>query len=187
MNRKQEIYLEAARLFRKRGYVATSMNEIADAVGIKAASIYNHFGSKQEILKDLLLEIAQLFSKGMLEVSTSTLNPIEKLESLISLHVRLSVERTNQIAMIVSEWIHLDTESMAAYITMRDEYEDTIKQILVEGKKAGHFKDLDIEIILFSTLSTLRWLYSWYGKNRDYNTIELERQLKSCLLKGIIA
>ncbi|MFT4973632.1 MAG: AcrR family transcriptional regulator, partial [Saprospiraceae bacterium] len=63
-SRKEEIKSAAARLFRKKGYSATSMRDIATAVGIKAASIYNHFKGKQELLQMLLMNIAYLFEKG---------------------------------------------------------------------------------------------------------------------------
>ena len=46
---RERILLEAARLFRHHGYAATTLREVADASGIKAGSIYYHFGSKDEI------------------------------------------------------------------------------------------------------------------------------------------
>jgi len=57
--------------------------------------------------------------------------------------------------------------------------------IIDQGKQEGLYSDIDTDIILFSILSTLRTLYSWYSKNKDYNTIELESQVLRCLLQGI--
>ena len=77
--RREEIKNAAARLFRKRGYKATSMRDIAEAVGIKAASIYNHIKSKQELLSDLLMEIAIIFTKEMEMIQNTSLDANQKL------------------------------------------------------------------------------------------------------------
>ena len=188
-SRKEHIYRVAARLFRKQGYVATSMRIIADEVGIQAPSIYNHVKSKQELLYDLLLKIATAFTAGMEQINTSSLDTQGKLERLVGLHVRLTIEYTDSVALIAGEWQHLvDTEThsyRSDYLVLRDQYEAAFRQIIEEGKAQGVIHDVDTEIILFSILSTLRWLYSWYSRNRDFNPIELERQIAICLLDGI--
>jgi|AntRauTorckE5430_2_1112549.scaffolds.fasta_scaffold01971_5 AcrR family transcriptional regulator len=186
-SRKEEIKSCAARLFRKKGFKATSMRDIAEAVGIKAASIYNHIQSKQELLGELLLEIAKIFTKEMADIQTAQLNTQQKLERLIALHVRLTVEHTDAIALISGEWVHLDEPLKQEYLILRDDYESHFKAIIAQGKVEKLFKNLDTEIILFSTLSTLRWLYSWYSRNKTYNQIELERQMTECLMNGICA
>lgn len=184
-SRKEIIQQAAARLFRKRGYNGTSMKNIADAVGIKAASIYNHINTKQDLLRELLFEVAERFTKGMKDIQSTALNSHQKLERLIALHVRLTIEHTDAIALIAGEWVHLEADAKTAYIELRDQYEQDFKNILEQGKQEGLIKDLDTDILLFSTLSTLRWLYSWYSRNRGYNEIELERQVTECLMGGV--
>ena len=186
ISRKEEIKKAAARLFRKRGFKATSMRDIAEAVGIKAASIYNHIKSKQELLSDLLMEIATIFTKEMETIQNTSLNAQQKLERLIALHVRLTIEHTDAIALIAGEWVHLEATEKQQYITLRDDYESHFTAIIEQGKTEGLFKNIDTEIILFSTLSTLRWLYSWYSRNRSFNPIELEQQITACLMNGFL-
>ena len=74
-NRKDDIRRTAARLFRKKGYGATSMRNIAEGVGIQAASIYNHFGSKQVLLQELLMLPANLYTEEMQAVKTADISP----------------------------------------------------------------------------------------------------------------
>ena len=184
---KEQIRNAAARLFRKRGYRATSMRDIAEAVDIKAASIYNHFKSKQEILQGLLMEIAHQFEEGMQQITKSSLPPNQKMERVIALHIRLTIENTDSIALIASEWVHLEDPVATTYLHIRNTYEEDLRKIIEAGKESGVFQNADTEIILFSVLSTLRWLYSWYSKNKNYNQIELEQQLIQCLIGGINA
>lgn len=185
LSRKEVIQNSAARLFRKKGFKSTSMDNIAEAVGIKAASIYNHIDSKQELLSELLIGIAQRFTQGMEEIQSSSLGIEKKLERVIALHIRLAVEQTDSVALITGEWVHLEEKAKSKYLALRDNYEDQFRSIIETGKEEGFYKNLDTEIILFSILSSLRWLYSWYSKNKAYNQIDLEQQLTQCLIEGI--
>lgn len=187
MTKKELIKDQAAQLFRKKGYKATSMQDIADAVGMKAASLYNHIKSKQEILQELLMPIAQLFSKGMEDINNSSLNPIQKIEKLIGLHVRLTVENPNAISLITGEWVHLDDEdkSLSRYKELRKSYESQFKELLKECVQENQLEPINIDIALFSILSTLHWLYSWYNHHPEISPVELEKQITHCLLNGL--
>jgi len=184
-NTKETIQKIAARSFRKKGYKATSMRNIATEAGIKAPSIYNHFKNKEVILEELLMGVAQEFSKNMKVIKSSPISSLEKMEKVIELHVRLTVEHTDAIALITSEWIHLEKSSLKKYTRLRDKYEKDFKSIIEEGKKKKEFQDVDTDLAMFSILSTLRWLYSWYSKNKSSNPAKLKEQMVRCLLDGL--
>ena len=87
---KREIILTAAaKLFRDSGYQATSMRDLAEAVDLKASSLYNHIGSKEELLKEICMANADKFSKGMEQVLSLTSSPLDKIKALIKLHLSL--------------------------------------------------------------------------------------------------
>lgn len=184
-SRKEIIKECAAKLFRKKGYSATSMQDIAAAVGIKAASLYNHIQSKQELLGDILMPMAKYFTKGMDDIFTSSLNPMEKLERLIALHVRLAIEHTNEISLITGEWVHLEEPTLSDYTALRQDYEEKFRHIIKDSIDEGYIENVNVEIALFSILSTLHWLYSWYDRHRDISPIELEKHLIQSLLTGL--
>ena len=185
-SRRTEILECAARLFREKGYKATSMRDIAKAVGIQGASLYNHIKSKEELLIELLMFIANLFTKEMNEINKSSLPPVDKIKRLIGLHVRYTAEHTDAISIITSEWIHLEKSVLPEYLRLRADYEKKFEKIIAESIKEGSFEKVNPKIALFSILSTLRWLYSWYSNQKDINPIELEQQMVHCLLTGLI-
>ena len=184
-SRKQEILDCAAQLFRKQGFKGTSVKEIAGAIGIEPPSLYNHISSKNKILEELLMQMAHLFTQGMTEISDSSLSPLEKLEKLVGLHVRLTVQHTDAIALITGEWVHLSNDAKPAYLSLRNDYEQKFKSILEEAQQLQQIRIIDIDIALFSMLSTLHWLYSWYSRQDNVNPIELEKQIITCLIKGL--
>ena len=186
-NRKDDIRQTAARLFRKKGYGATSMKNIADGVGIKPPSIYNHFDSKQILLQDLLMLPANLYTEEMQAVKSSNLPPREKIERLIKHHVLMAVEHTDTVALIVTDWAHLEGKTRTQFFQLREDYETDFKEIIEIGKTNGSFNpDINTDVAVFSILSTLRWLFSWYNRNKSFNVKELEQQMMQVLLVGII-
>ena len=185
-SRKQDIYETSAKLFRKKGYAATSVQDIAEAIGIKAASLYNHINSKQEILKELCMPIAASFSEGMEDIENSTLNPLEKLEQLVTLHVKLTIQNGDRMTLITGDWIHLNEQDLKSFKQSRSKYEASFKAILNQAKKEDYIhSSVSIDVALFSILSSLHWLYSWKERHRDISSVELEKQLKECLLGGL--
>ncbi len=186
-NQRQIIITKAAKLFRQKGYTATTMRDLAKEVGMEAASLYNHIASKQEILSILMLNIAQEFTKGIDEIQSNTeLNPIQQLEALISLHINITIDNQDASALLTHEWRHLEGDTYIQFNQSRKAYEQSFKKILVEGIENNYIKDVDPDIALFSILSTMRWLYAWYNKNADVNRTFLHEQFKKTLIQGII-
>ncbi len=192
--RKEQIKDAAAKLFRKQGYRGTSMDNIADAMGMKAASLYNHIKSKQAILSDLCLEVAKAFTDGMNDINQSSLTPFEKLKRIVGLHVKLTADYTDSISLVTSEWIHLskdfkeelDGSSYEVYSRLRNEYELQFREILKKCMEEGSIRQVNIEVAIFSILSSLHWLYSWYDKNKNsISNSELEIQMVKCLIEGL--
>ena len=85
-------------MFRQRGFSATSMRDLAEAVGIEAASLYNHIRSKQEILEAICFEMANLFNEHMDQVETSSENTIAKIEQVLRFHIRQIIDNYGQIS-----------------------------------------------------------------------------------------
>ncbi len=186
MKSKKEVIKDcAARLFRQKGYKATSMRDIARAVGMEAASLYNLIRSIQEILRELLMDIAHTYTKAKHHIESSSLAANEKIEKLIELHIKHTVERTDAISIITSEWVHLESPTIEEYLRLRKSYEEKFAKIIRQGIQAKQFEEVDIEIAVFSILSSLRWLYSWYSEKKDISPVELEQQMKHCLLNGL--
>jgi AcrR family transcriptional regulator len=183
--RKDQIREVAARLFRKKGYSATSVRMIASEMNMEAASLYNHISSKQYILKELLLTLATDFMRGREAVEKSDKNPFEKLEMLVSLHVQLTLRFPDQISLITGEWVHLEEPYLSRYGEHRTDYERRFKSIIADGMKEGYIEKVDIDMAVFSILSSLHWLYSWSGKHRELPAEVLEKEIKHCLLFGI--
>ncbi len=184
LTRKQEICITAARLFKSKGYAAVTMRDLAAEMGIKAASLYNHISSKEEILNEVILAIAKSFTKGIRNIRSSEDKITEKLQAVIAQHVNLTADYPFEMASLNNDWMHLG-EGKKEYLNLRDEYELHFREIIKQGKSEGVLKNIDEEVILFSTLVTLRNLYIWIPKKGVVDRDKIINSLNQTLLQGI--
>lgn len=186
ISRKEEIITTASRLFNEKGYKAVSMRDIATAMDIKAASLYNHIKSKQEILSEIILKVAEEFTVGMEKVVSEKISAIEKVEKVIEMHVDITVNYSEALAALNNDWMHLEEEDLKTFVKMREDYEENFRSIIKQGIEAGEIKPYHPEVILFSILSTLRTLYLWYQKRGKLDVNILKKDMVSVLIKGVV-
>ena len=118
-DRKTEIINVAAKLFKEKGYSAVTMRDIAQAMDIKAASLYNHIKSKQEILVLIVIEIDEEFTNTMNEVVNSNETTIKKIERIIQLHIDITLRDANALACLNNDWMHLADAELTYFIKMK--------------------------------------------------------------------
>lgn len=182
--RKEEIIRVAATLFKNKGYSAVTMRDLAKAMGIKAASLYNHIESKQAILQYIVLAIAEDFTKGMNTIVVSNENSVVKLQKIIELHVSIAAENADGSAALNSDWMHLEGQ-LDYYLSLRQTYEANFKSIVEKGILKNEIKPINPEVLMFSMLSTLRSLYLWIPKKENVDSQALSKDLCQILLTGI--
>lgn len=184
ITRKEEIVKTAAKLFKEKGYSAVTMRDLASVMGIKAASLYNHINSKQDILNEIIISIAEEFTYGMKLIQSNEDSCIEKLKKIIQLHVRISSDNIYGMASLNNDWMHLEDE-LGYYQKLRLDYESDFMLILKQGIAAGEIIDAKPDVMMFSILTTLRSLYLWIPKREILSLDELSQNLTQILIEGI--
>ena len=187
MTRRDEIIKQAGLLFSLKGYSAVSMRDIAKAVDIKASSLYNHLPSKQAILEAIVLNLANTFVNHIHDVNQNpSFSTRQKLSEIIQQHIDLSLQQPENLAVLNTEWIHLNGEALTNFKALRFDYEQEFRQIITYGITEKSIARRDPEVILFSILSTLRTLNLWVAKRKHLSVDDLKADLESILLYGII-
>jgi len=182
--RKDEIIQTSAVLFQKKGYSAVTMRDIAKAMGIKAASLYNHIKSKQEILSEIIISLAEQFTEQMKIIKNSDDNSIDKLKQIVALHVNTTSNNQFGMASLNNDWMHLEAE-LEYYLKLRKNYENDFRGIIEDGIQGSELINGNPEVMLFSLLSTLRSLYIWLPKKEDLDIEKFTTELSLVLINGI--
>ena len=176
----------ATALFQERGYAATSMRDMAQALGIEAASLYSHIKSKEEILQNICARMSRNFFAAMDEVFAQDFRTAEaKLENAIVAHVKVITEDTSASAVFFLEWRHLSEPYRTEFLEMRKRYEEIFSNILKEGIEEGAFKEMDVKFTVFTLLSALNWTHNWFNPTGKMSAEEIGKRLASLLLNGL--
>ncbi len=184
-NRKEQLLEVAAKLFKQRGYAATSMRDLAAELGIEAASLYHHIKSKEEILETICFDLAAKFSNAIAEVNDIYFNAEEKLRMAIKNHVQIITQNTNQSAVFLQEWRNLSEPQLGEFMKLRDAYENGIRVILKDGMNEDVFDDVDEKFASLTILSTVNWINEWYNPNGKMNAEEIAKKLSDFILGGL--
>jgi AcrR family transcriptional regulator len=185
-NRKEEIHIAAAKLFGEKGFAASSVRDIAHAVGLGAASLYNHMGSKDELLTTICFGCANEFLEGMKQIELEQTDPVEKIKELIRLQIRIALHDESSLTVFNDEWRHLQEPFLTSFLELRRQYETSYLRIIKEGIEKGKLKNIDAYLMYQMILSSLRWLHMPTVKKTKLSELELTEQISSILIKGIV-
>lgn len=183
--RKRAILATSQRLFREKGYVATSVRDIAKELDIEAASLYSHISSKEDILKITCFEIADLFANAIEEVNDIYFNAEQKLRMAIQFHVEILTNNLDASVVFIREWRNLSDSLKSSFIEKRNSYEKGIRKIIQTGIDEGVFNDIDKKFAAFTVLSSVNWIVEWYNPNGKLNPKEIADNLSSFILEGL--
>lgn len=186
VTKKQQIYAAAARLFRDRGYPATSMRHLAEAVDLKASSLYNHIGSKEDILREICFENARKYLSNLNAVAESADSGLDKIKTLIDLHLSMAAEDVTSVIAFNDEWRHLSEPWLSDFIKLRKDYEKGFLKIIEAGIAAGEIYAADPQILLYTILSAIRWLYDWGKPEKHSDAERIKQQISDFLIRGLV-
>ena len=132
-SKKELILKKAAQMFREKGFAATSMRDLAETVGIEAASLYNHIRSKNEMLESICFDVANRFTIYMDELESGNQGSIEKIETLLRFHIKQMIENFEEVIVCDREWKHLDEPYLSNFHNQRRSYRKRFEAIIEEG------------------------------------------------------
>ncbi|MBW1974726.1 MAG: TetR family transcriptional regulator [Deltaproteobacteria bacterium] len=185
---KDRLFAEATRLFREKGYSATSMADIASAVGIQKASIYYYVKSKQELLVEVARKCMNMLLEEAERIAYSNLNPTDKLKAIIRGHIRLIVEYLDIFTVSLRD---INPLNMGPHwpeaVALRDHYESIIRGIIRAGIKTGEFKNIDEKLAGFALLGMVNWLIRWVKPNGEKSADEIASVMTEIFLSGLRA
>lgn len=185
--KKEFILNTAARLFHQKGYSATTMRELATAVGIEVSSLYSHINSKEELLKSICFTNAKKFSEGMTMAENHDGSPIDKLALIIKQHIDIAVEDGTSMTVFDDEWKHLSEPLLSSFLQTRKEYQSTFCKIIEEGIQNKSIHDLPPKIIMNTIISSLRWIHFNPEVSKKTSSDKLFKSVSHILMNGINA
>ena len=184
-SRKDQVIRTAAELFKVKGYAATSMRDLAHAMGIEAASLYSHIKSKEEILNILCFDMARQFIEALNQVEKKDISHSDKLREGIIAHVNVMVRDLTASAVFMNEHRHLNQPHLKEFLFKRISYINRFKRMIENGIQDGEFKPVDTKLAVMTLFSSLNWMPNWYDPVKTINPEQLGEQLADMLIMGL--
>jgi AcrR family transcriptional regulator len=184
-SRKEVIVKAAAALFHEKGYKAASMRDLAERVGVEAASLYNHIRSKTELLHDICFNVANVFWEHINKVESSDAKPIEKLETLLRFHIKQMVENFQEVYISDREWRYLTDPYLSNFQNQRRNYRKRFAAIIEQGINSGEINKIDASTAVLIVLHAVSGIESWHRSTHKISGDELEGNMITILIDGL--
>jgi AcrR family transcriptional regulator len=185
VTREDEIRAAAFRIFREKGYHGTSMQDIADEVGLLKGSLYHYIPSKEALL-------GRLF-EGALETPLATLSEIakrdatasERIREMVKTYALAVVSNLDAVGVFLREWRELPAKELAVVRERRRAMRRLFERVIEEGIRTGEFARGDAKLATLAILGMCNWMYEWYRprgrKGADAIAEELARRAVASL------
>jgi AcrR family transcriptional regulator len=184
-SKKGLILQKAAAMFRQRGFAATSMRDLAEVVGIEAASLYNHISSKNEILEAICFEMANHFNTHMDQIEATRQSALSALEAVLRFHIKQMVDNYEQVYVSDREWKHLQEPYLSNFQTQRRTYRKRIAHLIDTGIQKKEILPIDSATAVLIMLHAISGIESWHRSKKRISARELEDNMLTILVGGL--
>ncbi len=173
----------AARLFRTKGYRATTTRAISEVVGILSGSLFHHFASKEQMLLEIMHEAASSMCARADEIANAVQTPVERLRGLIALQLDclLGEARRDFYAVLISEWREVRTSNRLPLTAMRRRYFSAWLRVLEDCARAGILR-ADPQATAFALHGAINWANTWFKPSGRLSLDEYARILEQLAL-----
>jgi AcrR family transcriptional regulator len=184
--RRAEMCRAAAHLFRDRGFDATSVSDVARALGLTKAGLYHHFESKEALLFEIMTFGLERVRDEVVVPVRGIADPEERLRELIVRHARIATRGQGAVAHLNDEIRALPPAARKQIEEKMRRYFDLIRGTLVELRTAGRLRDIDVTVATFSVLGMILWLPRWFRHDGRLTQEEVAEEIAKLALGGLI-
>ena len=190
IGRREQIYIRAAELFCTRGFAATSMSNIADAVGITKAGLYHFVQSKEELLYTLMSFSMDRLELLVIQPAKLIDDPVQRLIAIVRSHLQIVMQVTtpvgNPLTIILEETASLSPENAANLKARKAGYSSFLRQTLEQIRAEGGLRDVDTRMATFAILSIILRVARWHRPDGPLSVDEIIDQLSAIALNGVL-
>ena len=185
--REAELHAAATRLFRQRGFHATSMQDLGEALGMNRGSLYHYISAKDELLWAILTRALDRLEERVLPILATDAPAVDRLTDAIREHLRVAADHADELSLIQIEWRALDRARQAEMIRRRDAYEARWRATLEAGIGEGSLRSFDVRLAGIGILSACNWFTQWYRPGGASSVDEIADAFAELFLGGLRA
>jgi len=184
--RRAAMYRTAAQMFRDRGFDATSVSDVARALGLTKAGLYHHFESKEALLFEIMMFGLDKVRDEVIVPVRAIRDPEERLRQLIVRHARITTRGQGAVAHLGDEIRALPPPARKQIETRMRVYFDLIRNTLNELHAAGRLRQVDRTVATFSLIGMILWLPRWFRLDGRLTQEDVAESIANLALGGLL-
>ena len=185
--REAALHGAATRLFRERGFHATSMQDLAEALGMNRGSLYHYIESKDDLLWAIVSAALERLDARVRPEIESDAPAGERLRRAIDAHLAFAAEHGDELALVQIELRSLGDERRGEIIRRRDAYEAAWRRAVEDGIAAGELRPVNVPLATIAILSACNWFTQWYRVDGPLSAEEIGGVFAGLYLDGMRA
>jgi len=185
---KDKLLLAATDLFYRKGYAATTIQDIGSKAGISSSLIYHYFATKEDLLFEIIEKTRNSFESLLLKIQRDTPNPLDCLREIIRatvIHPNSEAKKETKVFLDENYWL-TKTHKERVKQRERELYEILVEKV-TEAQEQGLVKDLPATIVAFNIIGVLNWSYRWYKVKGNLSIEEIADVIVDFVMEGIVA
>ncbi len=182
---RQKILAESARIFNRRGYHATTLDEIARAIGITKPALYYYVESKEDLLFQCHQKALDIATEAVRSALASTEAADERLRLVVTRYIEGMTDELSGFVVLLHE-LALSPPLQRRILEQRDEYEGMLRGIIEQGVASGVFVPCHPKLIAFAILGALNWITRWYHPNGPVSSKDIAATFADYFVRGLI-
>ena len=184
--RGAEIIVAAAKVFAERGYHGATTQDIADVLGIRQASLYYYFSSKEVALELVCLQGVAGYAEKAEEISNEAGTAVEKLGQIIYHHLAPMTDRPDFVRVFQRERRHLPDVSRRRVGRLARKYERAVQKVIEAGVKSGEFRrSTDCRLAALAIIGMCNAATAWYGIEADASLDRITNAFSRLVISGL--
>lgn len=161
--RRAHVIETAALMFHEKGYEATTIQDIADAVGLLKGSLYYYFASKEDLLFEVLQEVHQAALEAVFEAIEPEHDPLQVIRAFVETLAQFNADNKVKMGILLHDFRALSEERQSVIVHERDRYDSILRQSISDGQQQAVIcPDVDPKLATFAIMGMINMVSQWY-------------------------
>lgn len=185
-DRADHIYRVAAEVMCRKGYEATSMNDIADAVGLTKAGIYHYIRGKEQLLFEIMNFAMDMVDEDVVAPAREITDAEERLYTIIDRHAKRILDVGGAVTILLEEIAALTPAHQRTIRNRKRTYFELVRQTLDQLAAEGKLREINSTVATFSLFGMILWISRWYRRDGDLTPQEVLRDFHEMALSAVL-
>lgn len=185
-SRHEELLAAAVRLFREKGYHDTSMQDLAEAVGIQRGSLYHYIEAKEDLLWELMQRTMRRLLDAVEPIAASGAPASERFRRAVGAHLAVAASHRDELVVLHVELKSLSPARRTHILALRDRYEGLFRRIVAEGVRSGEFSPVDPKTVGLAVLGACNWFTTWFRPDGPLGASDFAQAFSDLFLEGLV-